>query len=60
MSSQKPTDTDHEILKLLRWVRENYNVSLWNDRPVWTKEGHGLYDDSVILHYFKEQQNAKH
>jgi len=26
MSSQKPTDTDHEILKLLRWVKENFGI----------------------------------
>jgi len=60
MSSENPTDLDKEILKLIKWIRENYTINLWDNKPVWTKKGHRLYDDAIVLHYYKEQENAKH
>ena len=58
MSSQKPTDTDHEILKLLRWVRENYLIAQRSPYTVeWmNREQNSFHADSVVLDIYQKQK----
>jgi hypothetical protein len=74
MSSQKPTDTDHEVLKLLRWVRENFNiekprvVGVKNPDKRWITgdfdhRGWSYCSEEFILDHYRVTQlkeNAKH
>ena len=58
MSSQKPTDTDHEILKLLRWVRENYLIAQRSPYTVeWmNREQNSFHADAVVLDIYQKQK----
>jgi hypothetical protein len=58
MSSEKPTDTDHEILKLIKWIRENYIIAGRSEKEVgWVnKEQNSFHADSVVLDVYQKQK----
>ena len=63
MSSQKPTDFDHELIQFVKWIRENYTSDVWNGKQIWSNKGHGLFPDEwLVSEYkeFKQKINAKH
>ena len=63
MSAENPTDLDHEIIKFIKWIRENYKVAVFSNTPTkWLmKDNFSYHDDIVVLDcYLKRKKNAKH
>ena len=58
MSSEKPTDTDHEVLKLIKWIRENYIVAQRGPKHVeWmNSERNSFHADAVVLDIYQKQK----